>query len=63
MRGANENCLQSHPHLKVHHLQLTSIVPACILGGGVCGGELSKRGRLERCSDDTGKHVREQENV
>jgi len=60
---ANENCSQSHPHLKVHHLHLAPAVPACILAGGVCGGELSRRGRLERRSNDVGEHVREQENM
>ena len=48
MRGddSNENYSQSHLQLKVHHLPLASIVTACALGGGVCGGKLSKRVRL-----------------
>ena len=29
----------------------------------MCGGELSRRRRLKRRSDDVGEHVREQENV
>jgi hypothetical protein len=53
-----ENCSQSHPQLKVHHLPLASIIPACALGGGVCGGKLSKPVRLKGGSDSgLGEHV------
>ena len=63
MRGdeSNENCSQGHPQLKVHHIPLASIVPACTLGGGVCGGEVSKRVRLKGRSDGVGEHVCEGE--
>jgi hypothetical protein len=56
---SNENCSQSHPHLKVHHLHLALTVSTCILAGGVCGGALSRRGRLETGWWDTGERVRE----
>src|SRR6266576_7120308 len=58
--GEAKSCSQRHPHLKVHHLHF-STVPACTLEGGVCGGELSRRGRLRGRSDDVGEHVCEQE--
>ena len=57
---ANENYSQSHPHLKVHHLHLAeSTVSTCILAGGVCGGALLRRGRLERPWGVAGERVRE----
>jgi hypothetical protein len=57
---ANENRSQSHSHLKVQHLRSALItVSTCILTGGVCGGALSRRGRLKKRSGDTGERLHE----